>query len=135
MATEAFSREDITLLDGTEVELRPLAIYSMRKFMKIWSECVVKVQERYAEASKDPEQFSPAAVQGETTEWQYDAWIPMCALALEEELKGERSDKQFKDYLEKTLDEASIYKILAVCGNLKLGPETPNPNPAVTNPE
>lgn len=135
MASEAFSTEDVTLLDGTEVELRPLPILKMRKFMKIWSVCVAKMNARYIEAAKDPENFVSAVVQEETTGWQFDAWIPMCALALEDKLKGEQSDTKFKEYLEKTLDEATIYRILDVCGGLKLGPESPNQNPAATNQE
>lgn len=133
MATEAFSTEDVTLLDGTEVELRPLAIFKLRKFMKIWTECVAKVQKRYADAAKDPENFVPALVQQETTEWQYDAWIPMCVLALEDALKEDKSDKAFKDYLERVLDEATIYRVLEVCGNLRLNDDSaPNPKTAET---
>lgn len=135
MATEAFSTEDVTLLDGTEVEIRPLPIFELRKFMKIWSECVAKVQARYTEAAKDPENSVIALVQAETTEWQYDAFIPMCGLGLAEQLKGDKTDKQFKEYLEKTLDEATIYRMLAVFGNLRLGPDAPNPVTAETNQE
>lgn len=123
MATEVFTTEDIKLLDGEEVELRPLPIAKMRKFMRIWAEHTTILQKLLGSDSE--EEFN----QVEITDGQYTAFINMCALSLESQLKGEKSDKQFRDYLENTLDEQTIFRILKVTGGLELGNQA---SPATT---
>lgn len=134
MATEAFTVEEIRLLDETEVELRPLPIAKLRKFMRLWSEHIRTVQGKLA-ASADEGNEVEALSEADLTDAQFDVFIKMCALGLESQLKGDKTDKQFTAYLEDTLDEKTIYRILDRTGGLKLGDESPNPgNPAENLP-
>lgn len=132
MASEVFTTEIVTLLDGTEVELRPLPIAKLRKFMRVWQEHIKEVSEKLtAEAEKDQTERTFA----DMTDAQFDAFIKMCALGLESELKTDgMTDKKYHEHLENVLDEATIYRVLHVTGNLKIGGEEgPNPNPQMTN--
>lgn len=137
MASEAYTVEEIQLRDGETADLLPLAIFDLRKFMRIWSDCLTKTNELLAEAQKKMQEDEATAVSinnvnNQIQELQWDAFVKMCAFGLTEiKARKEFTDKQFADYLEKTLDEASIFKILDATGNLKLGPDAPNPNPAV----
>lgn len=128
MATEVFTTEDIVLLDGEEVELRPLPIAKLRKFMRLWSDHMKNVSGKLTEASND-ESEAPFT-EADLTDAQFTTFIKMCALGLETQLKGEKSDKQFLTHLEDVLDEQTIYKILEVTGGLKFGGDSPNLNPA-----
>lgn len=132
MATEVFTTEEITLLDGTEVELRPLPIIKLRKFMRLWSDHMAYVRKTLnASLSEDGEE---EVNDGDLTDKQFDVFIDMAALGLEEDLKGEKTTKQFREYLEGVLDEKTIYFVLNATGGLKLG-EDPNPQtPVTTNP-
>lgn len=124
MATEVYTTEEIRLLDDTEVELRPLPIAKLRKFMRIWSDHIKVVQKTLAqEAGKADEEreFDEA----DLSDAQYDAFIKMCALGLES-LKGDMTDRKFAEHLENVLDEKTIYRILDVTGGLKLGDADPN---------
>lgn len=122
MANEVYTVEEILLRDGTEVELRPLPIAKLRKFMRMWSEHIADVSKRLSE-QPDDEAFNEADLSDE----QYDILIKMCALGLETELRGEKTTKQFIEYLENTLDEPTVHKILYVTGGLKLSNDDPNP--------
>lgn len=121
MATEVFATSDITLLDGTEVEVRPLPISKLRKVMRTWSDHMKLMQATFIDRPED----APEVDEADITDKQFDVYVKMCAIALEAQLKDERTDKQFKDYLEDTLDEKSIYKILEVSAGLKLGNQEP----------
>ena len=127
MATEVYTTQVIRLLDETEVELRPLPISKLRKFMRMWSEHIKGVTERIAEnEEKDPEErtFNEA----DLTDEQFTTFIRMAALGLESQLKEGKTDKQFLSYLEDVLDEQTIYRVLEVTGGLKLGGDNaPNP--------
>lgn len=128
MATEVFTTEEIKLLDGEEVEIRPLPIAKLRKFMRLWSDHIKSISDKLAdeaEVAMSEKKFGEA----ELTDAQFDVFIKMCALGLETELKGDKTEKQFISYLEDVLDEHTIYKILEVTGGLKLGGD-PNQNPA-----
>ena len=134
MATEAYTVEEIRLLDETEVELRPLPIAKLRKFMRLWSEHIRAVQKRLADSAEEGDEVE-ALSEADLTDAQFDVFIKMCALGLESQLKGDKTDKQFIAYLEDTLDEKTIYRILDRTGGLKLGDEAPNPqNPAMNLP-
>jgi hypothetical protein len=129
VATEVYTTEIIRLLDETEVELRPLPIAKLRKFMRMWSEHIAVVSKKLTdEAEKDEAErdFNEA----DLTDAQFDIFIKMCALGLESQLKGEKTEKQFFSYLEDVLDEKTIYRILDLTGGLKLGDNNPNLNPA-----
>lgn len=143
MATEAYTKIVLTLLDDEEVEIRPLSIAKLRKFMRIWSDHIALIGEKIAENEKKAEEEAEGKdvedwqefTNADLTELQFDAFIKMCALSLEKDLKGDRTEKKFLEYLEDVLDQETIYKILEVSGGLDLkGENTPNQNPAATNP-
>lgn len=117
MATEVFTREEITLQNGDEIELRPLVIGKLRKFMKIWNDHIATVAKIMTEnAEKD----QPEDIEERVSDLQYSTFVQLCKFGLEE-LKGEKTEKQFTEYLENTLDEPTIYKILEATGGLRLG--------------
>lgn len=109
MAKTVYDTEVISLQDGREVTLAPLAIGSLRRFMKAWGE------------------FANI----ETEDDAFDIYINCCGIALEkstkaDELFNETRDEEkfitdeYREYLEDVLDMDTIYKILDVCGGLKL---------------
>lgn len=129
MATEVYTTEEIRLLDETEVELRPLPIVKLRKFMRMWSEHIKSVQAKLAAASEEGDEVE-ALSEADLTDAQFDVFIKMCALGLESQLKGDKTDKQFLAYLEEVLDEATIYRVLFKTGGLSIGgDDAPNPTP------
>ena len=107
MAKAVYDTEEITLQDGREVTLVPLAIGRLRRFMKAWGE--------FANIENEDEAF--------------DIYINCCGISLEKSVendfeKTKDSDKvltdEYREYLEDVLDMSTIYKILDVCGGLKL---------------
>lgn len=133
MATEVYTTEEIRLLDETEVELRPLPIAKLRKFMRMWSEHIQGVTKKIAE-NEDKDLDEREFTEADLTDEQFDTFIKMCALGLEGQLKGDKTDKQFIAYLEDVLDEQTIYKILEMTGGLKLGANAPNQQAPVNLP-
>lgn len=132
MATEVYTTEEVRLLDETEVELRPLPIAKLRKFMRMWSEHIKSVQEQFAEAQASGDDDAEVKVLNEAdiTDAQFDVFIKMCALGLESQLKGDKTDKQFLAYLEDVLDEQTIYRVLFKTGGLTVGgDDAPNQIP------
>jgi hypothetical protein len=132
VATEVYTTEDIRLLDETEVELRPLPIAKLRKFMRLWSDHIKTVQGKLQSASETGEEVE-ALSEADLTDAQFDVFIKMCALGLESQLKGDKTDKQFLAYLEEVLDEKTIYRVLYKTGGLRLGDEDPNLQNTPTN--
>ncbi len=107
MAKTVYDSEDITLQDGREVTLVPLAIGRLRRFMKAWGE--------FANIENEDQAF--------------DIYINCCGIALEKSVsndfeKTSDSEKvitdEYREYLEDVLDMDTIYKVLDVCGGLKL---------------
>lgn len=107
MASTVYDTETIQLQDGTDVTLVPLAIGRLRKFMKAWQEFGNLEQEDGA----------------------FDIYVNCCGIALEKDFKDKFEktsdvDKvltdEYREYLEDVLDMDTIYKILDVCGGLKL---------------
>lgn len=107
MAKTVYDSETINLQDDTEVTLMPLAIGRLRRFMKAWGE--------FANIENEDQAF--------------DIYINCCGIALEKSL-GEKFNKttdaektlsdDYREYLEDVLDMDTIYKVLDVCGGLKL---------------
>lgn len=128
MATEVFTTENIILLDGTEVKLRPLSIAKMRKFSRLWAEHMSEIAEKLTKS--EAEDANEVLVGADLTDAQFTTFIQMCALGLESQLKEDKTEKEFLAYLEDVLDEKSIQRILERTGGLKLGGEDPNLNPA-----
>ena len=113
MATKVYTTEEITLQDDTDVVLKPLAIARLRRFMEAWN----KITEL------------PEGDDG------FDVFINCCGIALEENYKGkfdalkaskdeqeagEVLSEEYRVYLGETLDLETIYKILEVCGGIRL---------------
>ena len=128
MATEVFTTENIILLDGTEVQLRPLPISKMRKFSRMWAEHMSDIAKQLGESEAENE--NEVLIGADLTDAQFTTFIKMCALGLESQLKEEKTEKQFLAYLEDVLDEKTIQRILERTGGLKLGGQDPNLNPA-----
>lgn len=114
IATEVYTADDIKFQDGTEVSLVPLAIARLRKFMRIWGEFLESLQENNEKPKEERWKDS------EISERQFDVFTELTVLSLEKSLKGERSDEEFKEWVEDTVDEQTIYRILDKCGGLKL---------------
>lgn len=95
MATTVYDVEKIKLQNGAEVELKPLTIKQLRKFM----EAISKTSE--------------AQTEDETLNTLIDA----CAVALEKQLPDLVADR---DALEDVLDVPTINRILEVCGGIKM---------------
>lgn len=109
MAKPVYNTEAISLQDGTDVTLRPLPIGPLRKFMKAWREFENLTNEDEA----------------------YDIYINCCGIALSrvEDIKNkfekplsadDTLSEDYREYLEDVLDMDTIFKILDVCGGLKL---------------
>lgn len=107
MAKTVYDEHEIVLQDGREVRLVPLAIGRLRRFMKAWGE--------FAEIENEDQAF--------------DIYINCCGIALEKAVDNDfpntrDSEKtltdEYREYLEDVLDMDTIYKILEVCGGLKL---------------
>lgn len=108
IAKTVYNSEVINLQDGREVTLVPLAIGSLRRFMKAWGD--------FANIENEDDAF--------------DIYINCCGIALEKSVKedfsnGTRDNEkyitdEYREYLEDVLDMDTIYKILDVCGGLKL---------------
>lgn len=127
MATEVYTTEIIILLDDEEVELRPLPIAKLRKFTRLWTEHLKDVTAKIKDSeAKEDAGEEPTIDEASLTDAQFDVFIKMCALGLESQLKGEKTEKQFLAYLEDVLDEKTIHRILYRTGGLTLGDEAPN---------
>lgn len=121
IASEVFTKMEVILQDGTEVTLKPLVIGKLRRFMKRW--------EDIATVANDDE--------------GYTIFIDCAGIAIEdnfrggkiERLKGGKDDlpddadkdtpipilsNEYRDYLEDTLEMDTIYRIMEICGGIKL---------------
>jgi hypothetical protein len=106
----------------------------------MWSDHIKSISEKIAEnvkASKAAEDDDQETVEvpyseADITDEQFDTYIKLCTLGLEDELRGDKTIKQFTEYLENNLDEPTIQRILEVCGGLKLSDADPNQIPTGT---
>jgi hypothetical protein len=114
MATSVLKKDDVTLLDGTKVSLRPLNIKNLRVLMGILSE-----YEGELEALKD-------AKKEEVKAWynkNFDFLLEAAGACFAQVLPDKAEDKE---YLEENLDIPTIDKILYVCGGVEVGGDDPN---------
>ena len=95
MATTVYDVEEIKLQNGATVQLRPLSIKQLRKFMAAMN----KAQE----ATTENESLS--------------VLIDACSIALETQLPDLVKDR---DAMEEALDVPTINRILEICGGIKL---------------
>lgn len=95
MATTAYDIVEVELLDGTKLSLRPASIKTLRKFMQQFQE--------FGEIEEEEEGMT--------------ALVKMAGLLIEKQVPEIASDQ---DKLEDVLDIQTIYKIIEVCGGIKL---------------
>lgn len=113
MATQVYTTEDITLQDGTDVTLKPLAIGRLRRFMDAWRE--------FDNVDNDNEGFDVFVnCAGIALEENYKDKFDNLLPSAEQKKKGLHLNPDYKAELEQVLDLDSIYKILDVCGGIKL---------------
>lgn len=108
MATTVYEQTDIALQDGTVVTLKPLAIGRLRRFMKAW--------ERFKDVTEE-------------NDISLDIFIECSGIALEGELEEmvenrfdakKKMTEEYRTYLEDVLDMDTIYKVMEICGGMKL---------------
>jgi len=100
MATTVYTTEEVELQDGTTVTLRPLTIKNLRKFMKVM------------------ESFAEAETEEDGLEVMLDA-SALCLKVQRSEFWDDKTNKHTEVY-EDAVDIPTIYKVLDVCGGIKL---------------
>ncbi|UTN92294.1 tail assembly chaperone [Streptomyces phage Stigma] len=100
MATTVYTTEEVELQDGTTVTLKPLTIKNLRKFMKAM------------------EGFAEATTEDEGLEVMLDS-AALCLKAQRPEFWDEKTSKHSEEF-EDAVDIPTIYKVLDVCGGIKL---------------
>lgn len=108
MANTVYDSELIELQDGTEVELAPLPIGQLRRFMKAW--------QQFSDIENDDDAFV--------------IYVNVSGIALEKTVgkqfaKNGRDEEnvisdEYREHLEDILDMDTIFKIIEVCGGIKL---------------
>lgn len=109
--------------DGAEVSLAPLPISRLRKFMRVWGEYVEYLREN---AEKVEEEQDDELTVGDK---QFEVFLDLAVISLGKQLQNGKSDEEFREYLENTLDEQTLYRVFDKCGGLKLNND-PNPQTA-----
>lgn len=100
MATEVYTVEEVVFQDGETVELRPLTISRLRKFMAL--------MDKFAEAKDENESF--------------EILLDASAVCIANKAPQYWDDKEKKhsEAWEEAADMPTIYKVLDVCGGVKL---------------
>lgn len=113
MATRVYEEVDITLQDGTEVTLRPLPIGPLRRFMEAWN--------KFGEVDGEDEGLGVFInCAGIALEKDFKGKFESLRASEADRKKGEYLSTEYKEYLEDTLDLDTIFKVLDICGGLKL---------------
>lgn len=113
MATTVYTQEQIALQDDKEVTLRPLAIGRLRRFMASW--------EKFKEAETEDETLNVFInCSGIALEADFKGQFDSLRASKDEAEEGEVLSAEYKAYLEEVLDMETIYKIMEVCGGMKL---------------
>lgn len=113
MATTVYNQEEITLQDGTDVVLKPLPIGRLRRFMDAWG--------KFSDVEDEEGGFTVFVnCAGIALENNYKGKFDALKADGAAKEKGEFLSEEYKEYLEDTLDLDTIYKILDVCGGIKL---------------
>lgn len=125
MATEAYTSKELTLVSGKVLNLVPLSIKNLRKFMRIWSEHIDYMRSiRDMEPEKRP-------TEAELTDKQFDVYIELAVLGLEKVVKEHEDITDLREFIDDEIDEKSMYVILDITGGLKLDADDPNQSPGV----
>lgn len=121
MADTVYTVETISLQDedSTEVVLKPLVISAMKRFMK--------KREQLAEANKKKVDEDNDA---NPYELGFDMMVQLAGVCLEKQLKGEKTAKQYTEFLEDSLDfDTANYVIEKMTGitftNVDVDEDTP----------
>lgn len=113
MADRVYNEEDIVLQDGKEVTLRPLPISRLRRFMDAWKEI--------ANTGEDDDGFDVFInCSGIALESNFKGDFDSLKADADAKSKGEFLSPEYKEYLEEALDLETIYKVIEVCGGIKL---------------
>lgn len=113
MATQVYKQETIVLQDGKEVDLRPLPIGRLRRFMDAWQE--------FAKAENDGDGFDVFVnCAGIALEANFKGNFDSLKASKTEQEEGKFLSEEYREYLEEVLDLETIYKVLDVCGGIKL---------------
>lgn len=100
MATEVYTVEEVVLQDDKTVELRPLNIARLKKFMDL--------MDNFAQAKDEKESF--------------EIMLDASALCISNKAPEywDSKEKKHTEAWEEAADMPTIYKILDVCGGVKL---------------
>lgn len=113
MATSVYSQEEISLQDGTDVVLRSMPIGRLRRFMDAW--------EKFTDVKTDAEGFDVILnCAGIALEDNFKGKFDSLKATAAEQKKGKYLSDDYKEYLEDVIDLDTAYKILDVCGGIKL---------------
>lgn len=104
MATTVYTTEDVTLQDGESVTLRPLNIKGLRKFMKKMDDF------QKVESEEDGLEVLLNAAAICLMKERPDLW---------DKTKNE-NEGGYSDKAEDVFDMPTIYKIIEICGGVKL---------------
>lgn len=117
MASSVYDEVEIALQDNTDVILKPLPIGQLRRFMAAWKE-MATLKDRGTDAEQE--------------DYSFTIFVNCAGIALENQFRAlEKFDKtrgtgkdplskEYREYLEEVLDIDTIYKIMEICGGLKL---------------
>lgn len=108
MATTVYTVEEVVLQSGREITLRPNSITVQRKFMKAFKEILNSAEDV---KSDDYDPFDQ--------ERTFDQMVGLVAICLTK-IAPDLADPKNKEDLEDEMDEPTIYKIIEVCGGIKL---------------
>jgi len=109
LATTVYTVEEIVLQSGREITLRPNSISLQRKFMKAFKEVIRSNTTPDEEDDRDP--FDQ--------EDTFDQMVNLAAICLKN-IAPDLADADSREELEDELDEPTVYKIIEVCGGIKL---------------
>lgn len=145
IADKVYQQEDIILgeaPDEFEITIRPNPISRQRRFMDIWDVSMKEVEKKAKqldEAKKKAEKDGKEVDEDDYSVDRYDTYIDLCAIALEKAIKPHlvqevdgtekeipqydarrKITKEYRAFLEDVLDLETIYKVIEVCGGIKL---------------
>lgn len=119
MATQVYETVEVTLLDGTDLEMSPLKISLLRKFMATFDRVSKMALAEDDEAVKKPAAKKAAAEEEvRSANDQYLDILMDCALiALEQYAPGKYTDR---DALEDAANLTLIYRIIEAASGIQL---------------
>lgn len=145
MADRVYTQEEIQLGDyGDEftVTIRPNPIARQRKFMDRWEKNLEEINKKQKAYEKAVEDAKAAGKDEESIDQSkydtdpFDGYIELVAICLEKQLADRVKDDDgiqqslyddkrkitpaYREFLEEVLDQESIFRIIEICGGIKL---------------